>query len=257
MSYPTWETFITKWYHKRYSIQGWSNPQDTPLYNDNEKRESTIDFIPEPWWGNDGSTELHSVIINYNPGKAGPKQARTKVPYKGSYAADIVIPPYLSDTADWHERKRALPILDALHDLGFIPSGYNLQNHLSIELIPWHTSGINGTGYWAYVKNNIKRIYEDVICFAASESKKISNSKLKGVVLLRMSEKSFKRIKAYLTKKGITVTLKNPAKSEGKAKYVEYSITSLPDIRFILIWGAGIRNNLPNHADLKTIIASI
>ena len=256
MSYQFWENFVKDWNLGRTSIRGWTDPNLIPLLNSISTGSCSIDYIPEPWWGNDGSQPLHSIIINYNPGQGGPHQAKPTL-YNGSYASSIVNAGVFPKTDRWHEHKRAMPILDSLHRLGYVPGGYSIRNHLSIELIPWHTFGISGGGFWKYVQKNIIPIYENVICFSANEANRICNHKLHSVVLIRMSAYSFDRIAMLLNNAGITTTCIHPGVSVGNAKYAEYSIFRLSNTRFITIWGARLRNNMPIPEDLDGIISRL
>ena len=253
MSYSYWEGFVREWDAGTTAILDWSDPSLIPLMNNVSAKTHAIDYIPEPWWGNDGSQPLHSVIINYNPGQGRSIQAKP-TPYRNSYAFDIVNAKAFPKTARWHEQKRALPILDSLCRQQYIKKGYSLQNHLSIELIPWHTSGISADGYWKYVADNIRPIFEHVLCFAADQASRIANPKLKSIVLVRMSAASFDRIALLLNKVSIGTTCINGRISVGSANYAEYSISCLPNTRFFPIWGATLRNNMPYVVDIDGII---
>lgn len=256
MCYVYWENFIRAWDAGTSSILGWSDPNSIPLMNNVSAGTRANAYIPEPWWGNDGSQEIHSVIINYNPGQGGIVQMKP-TPFRNSYALDIVNAKAFPRTVQWHEKKRALPILDSLCRLHYIKKGYSLQNHLSIELIPWHTSGTSVDGYWKYVENNIQPIYEHVICFAADQARRVSNTKLKSKVLVRMSANSFDKIASLLNKAGIHTNCINSGVVVGNAKYAEYAIAQLPDVRFYPIWGTKLRNNLPSAADLDNILRQL
>lgn len=255
MSYHYWNDFVSQWFLGKKAILSWTDPDTIPLLNDPDKKDKSTLYVPEPWWGNDGSQPLHSVIINYNPGSGRQIQQRASLSYYGSYANDIVNSGVLPDTCCWHSSKRALPILSALKRCGHITGNYGWSNHLSIEMIPWHTKTVNAD-YWRYVKQNIKQIYENILCFAAEESRNITNNKLKSVVLLRMGEAKIRclindlnanRIQARFSQKMIF----------GDAILIEFSIPSIQGVRFYGISGRRLRNNLPLRNDLDAIINAI
>lgn len=118
MFYTYWNDFIKKWFSGCKNIDGWTEPAG----------KLSSHYIPEPWWGNDDSQPLHSIVVNFNPGKGGFPQKRenlTKV-FKSSYANDIVNNTTIQSgskewpncTRNWNLKKRAIPILqhlDMLH----------------------------------------------------------------------------------------------------------------------------------------------
>ena len=262
MSYNYWENFIKNWSAQKVS-QGWTDPDNMPLYNNPDKKDLTSLYIPEPWWGNDGTKPLHSVVINFNPGEGGPCQERGVIPYNGSYANDIVNNPnVLPCTRKWHANKRAKPILDALYNLGYIKVGYGLENHLSIELLPWHTANAQDKAYTQYQQMNINMVFEKVICFAANESRRIANKKLKNVVIMRMNGGRAKSVFEEMRKRIPNFQYKSQTLHVtpcGNGKYMEFQIHShgLNDIRFICIWGPRSRNNFPPKSALEDILRLI
>ncbi|MBR5035494.1 MAG: hypothetical protein IKX71_09335 [Bacteroidales bacterium] len=98
MNYNYWNIFVLGWSVGKKSIGGWTNPNSISLYNDSSQKDKSSLYIPEPWWGNDGSAPLHSVIINYNPGKAQSFQISGAVRVLHSYATEIVNSGLLSRT---------------------------------------------------------------------------------------------------------------------------------------------------------------
>lgn len=68
MNYVYWNDFVSLWFQGCKAILNWSDPDTIPLLNDPKVRDLSSLYVPEPWWGNDGSQPLYSVIINYNPG---------------------------------------------------------------------------------------------------------------------------------------------------------------------------------------------
>ena len=194
MSYNYWNQFINDWFKGSNTFPGWTPTKGT----------LSADYIPEPWWGNDGTKPLHSVVINFNPGQGGCCQLRSNLInyYKGSYANDFVnnttMQPnpkcWPNNTREWHCKKRAIPVLQ---HLGLSNSLINIDSHLSVELIPWHSNNIAGNHYRNYLKKNITAIYKNSICFAAHEAARIQNPKLNNVVLLKMSGKFTKSFWIY------------------------------------------------------------
>ena len=251
MNYSYWENFISKWNTgNSNAINGWTDPDSIHLYGCGNNLSSR--YIPEPWWGNDGNHVLHSVVINFNPGKGYQGQMKGIVPYKKSYANDVVNSGALSINDQWQWKNRAYPVLGALQRLG-IKKGYPcLREHLSIELIPWRTPSINAN-YWNYLHLNIKKVYDNSICFAANESKRIANHKLNSVVILRMSADTTTKLLKELNIIGIQCCT-GQVGTIGKGKYMNFQINNIPDVKFISIWGPTLRNNFPPQADLDNII---
>ena len=262
MSYKYWESFVKDWSKKKVSSV-WTNPDCLPLYNNPTKKDLTSLYIPEPWWGNDGTKPLHSVVINFNPGEGGPCQERGVIPYKTSYANDIVNNiNVLCKTREWHKNRRAMPVLNTLKNLECITGSFGLENHLSIELLPWHTANAQDKAYTQYQQMNINMVFEKVICFAANESRRIANKKLKNVVIMRMNGGRAKSVFEEMRKRIPNFQYKSQTLHItpcGNGKYMEFQIHShgLNDIRFICIWGPRSRNNFPPKSALEDILKSI
>lgn len=258
VNYNTWESCIADWYAGS-PMGTWTDPNTIPLLNNIALGSNSCDYIPEPWWGNhDMNIPLHSVVINFNPGRGKDIQLRNTVPYKGSYAKDIVDSSWLPKTAKWHENRRALPILNALKRIGVLPTNYipSLDNHLSVELIPWHTENIQrASGFHDYLKANILNVYEYAICFAAHESKRIANEKLRNVVILRLSETNTNKLLKLLDGIGFS-SIASPKRTVPgtKSHCLEFTINRLPGIRFFSIWGSDARNNFPKGSDMDYIL---
>ena len=255
--YHTWENCIRDWYNGN-SMGIWADPNNILLLNDSLSKCLSSEYVPEPWWGNhDIDVPLHSVVINYNPGQGDSLQHRNIIPYRSSYANDIVDSGYLPKTANWHFVRRAKPILSSLVRVGALPNYKpSLSNHLSVELMPWHTENIGAKcGFTNYFKNNIRNIYEYSICFAAHESKRIANDKLRNVVLLRLSGNRTKEMLKLLDGIGYHSVVKGINVVPGTTSYsMEYSIKRMSDVRFISIWGSRLRNNFPKGCDLDYIL---
>ena len=259
IGYNTWESCIEDWYAGR-PMGTWTDPNTIPLLNNIALGTKSSDYIPEPWWGNhDIDIPLHSVVINFNPGRGEDIQLRNTVPYKGSYATDIVDSGCLPKTAKWHENRRALPILNALKRIGrVLPTDYipSLDNHLSVELIPWHTENTSATcGFGQYLQANILNVYEYAICFAAHESKRIKNDKLKNKVILKLSGSTTAMILDLLNGIGYrSVVYPQQTVPGTRSHCLEFTIDRLPGIRFFSIWGSDARNNFPKGSDLDYIL---
>lgn len=258
IGYNTWESCIADWYAGR-SMGTWTDPNTIPLLNNIASGTKSSDYIPEPWWGNhDMDIPLHSVVINFNPGQGENIQHRNVIPYHGNYATDIVDSGWLPQTAQWHKNRRALPILNALKRIGVLPTNYipSLDNHLSVELIPWHTENTSAKcGFGQYLQENILNVYEYAICFAAHESKRIANEKLRNVVILRLSETNTKNLLNLLDGIGYS-SIASPKRTVPgtKSHCLEFTIDRLPGIRFFSIWGSYARNNFPKGSDMDYIL---
>ena len=258
ISYNTWESCIANWYAGR-PMGTWTDPNTIPLLNNIALGTKSSDYIPEPWWGNhDMDIPLHSVVINFNPGQGENIQHRNVIPYHGDYGRDIVDSGCLSKTAKWHKNRRALPILNALKRIGELPTNYipSLDNHLSVELIPWHTENIGrASGFRNYLMANILNVYEYAICFAAHESKRIANEKLRNVVILKLSETNTNILLKLLDGIGYS-SIASPKRTVPgtKSHCLEFTINRLPGIRFFSIWNSISRNNFPPAEDLDYIL---
>lgn len=262
MSYSYWETFFRDWAAGTKAINGWSNPDLVPLYNNNSSKDPSSNYVPEPWWGNDGTQPLHSVVINFNPGSGSPVQHTNSVKTKGftSYAA-LVNSGFLPKTTAWHFNNRAKPVLTVLNGLGCISqSAVTLQSHLSIELIPWHTEStdkIKNPGYNVYCQQNLKQIFDCSIRFAADQSRRIENDKLRNKVIVRVSANRMQELLNGFESIGHYSKVITPTTNCGNGRYMEFKFNSLPDVKFICIWGPSSRNNFPSRNDLKQIISQI
>lgn len=255
--YQYWEEFIKLWQCGKWK-DDWSNPDVFPLFNKTEGKELSSLFIPEPWWGNDGTQPLHSVVINFNPGEGGPEQKRSAFPHEFSYTHDVVGDSNrLLNTRKWHKSKRAMRILNTLYRIHCIKGSYSLENHLSVELIPWHTKNVTNN-YMPYLIKNIKAVYEHSISFAANESRRIQNDKLNSVVIVRTNDIKAQSVLDELKQNGILSEIQGKGmSSSGKGKYIKFRFLSLPDIRFICIWGEKSRNDFPPNKDMDYIMGMI
>lgn len=256
--YNAWEDFIKDWYNNKHLIGSWSDPDLIPLLNDTVSKSLASDYVPEPWWGNhDVNIPLHSVVVNFNPGYGESLQLKSSIPYHGSYANDIVDGGFLPKTEMWHATKRAKPIHDALIGLKIVkPGSISLQNHLSVELIPFHTQNIGREcGFLKYLKHNALSVMEYSLLFAANESRRIANGKLKNVVILKMSKDNTDVLLDLLSGVGYRCSKKvmNTVPKTSSHCY-EFAFNRIPGIRFISIWGSHSMNRFPKNSDLKYII---
>ena len=255
---------------KRYkNLTKWTYP----IFGRKEKKnvfyDSSIYYLPEPWWGNDGTQPLSAVVVNLNPGNGGFEQMIASLPdfvkysdfmremvdvYK-SNANSIV----LKATNDWHYNNRCIPIFRVLKMFG-ITDYLEYKNFLSIELLPWHTSRFINLG--KYPKDNVETIVKQSIFFATEASKNIKNDILRNKVLFRMS---IKTIKSIFSKTKFNIVEQKTKKMQDEfenANYVEFKILDnknnniFNDVRFYAIWQPFLlsMNNFPYSADLKRII---
>lgn len=262
-----WDRFVDRWYNGTMKADmltkncEWSDPCSIPLYNDKIGLSYSYDFLPEPWWGwnPERKLPLHSVVINYNPGSGGIVQHRNCIAYSGSYSG-IVNGGILPATEKWHYSKRALPVLRALESLNYISGPYSIWNHLSIEVLPWHTKTVNAN-YRKYITHglNATQIFEKVFMFAAVASSKIENKKLKDKVIVKMNESNIAFVLKALAGVGYTSKITVPVTScPGQdGKFLEFMIDHLPHTKFICIWGSKSRNNFPGKQAMEWILSNI
>ena len=254
--YQYWEGFFQQWKAGVKAINGWTDPDSLPLYNSDNKDLSSL-YVPEPWWGNDGSSPLHSVVINLNPGAGEDAQTRNSINTQNfpSYVA-LVNSCYLPETIAWHLRYRAEPILTALNSGGYISNkDISLTSHLSIELIPWHTQSADNT-YLKYCLLNLDNIFEYSIKFAAEQSRRIENDKLRNKVIVRMCVNRMSTLLKNFESIGQYSTIITSYATCGKGHYMILKFNSMPDVTFICIWIKG-SNRLPKAVDLSQIISRI
>lgn len=252
-----WDSFIKHWKGGSKAISGWSDPDSIPMYNNKEMKTLSSGYIPEPWWGNDGKSILHSVVINYNPGEGKQSQELKSLPTISSYADDIVNADLFPKTNCWHCRQRAMPILNSLKRLHQISGPYGVHNHLSIELIPWHTHNVDSL-YWEYLKNNAQNIYNNVLSFAAAESSRIDNDILKSIVLLRMSGDSVIKLLDALSNVDIYSTRHNIEHTKSDETHlIRFEFEQEPNVRFISFWGNHIRNGMPSPKEMDELLTMI
>ena len=270
MSYIFWNDFVDVWINNpinnnlNVNFLGWTNPNSIPLMNQGVN-DYSINYLPEPWWGNNGSHPLHSVIINYNPGLGGGNQSHlfssnllTACTYQTFVGNEVLgITNNFISTTRWHKSKRAKRILNRLSYLQIINNNEtNLENHLSIELIPWHTSNIATIDN--YINSNLKNIYQNCILFSASESNRIINPKLQNKVILRISGRATINLLNNFANANICnfiVTCPIGYTPFGNGGYFKFTIKQIPNVEFISLWGN--RNDLPPNIDLDWILQNV
>ncbi len=244
-----WDGFVNQWKQSKNSnaILCWADPDSNPkLLNDpsNNNDHSSL-YLPEPWWGNDGIDPLHSVVINFNPGEGGCCQTKSAMQSVGCYSKCVVKGNKLAKTEKWHLSNRAAPIQ---RSMGIKES---LDNHLSVELIPWHTKKVT-KDYWTYLENNIVQVYKHSIIFAAEESKHIQNACLKNVVIIRMNGDNTKKLLTVLKERLKVGVCMDYVMCEKDGKYLKFKVSDsnnpwINDVTFVSIWGPRSRNNFPKQ----------
>jgi hypothetical protein len=136
---------------------------------------------------------------------------------------------------------------------------YNqLNNHLSVELIPWHTCNIHTIN--GYINRNINPILIYCLCFAASQSLRIQNNKLRNKVILRLSGNSTIRILKDIAKFGFgsySIICGPNYTISGDGGYLKFSISCIKNVEFISIWGKRSRSNFPPIVDMDWIFSHI
>jgi hypothetical protein len=102
---------------------------------------------------------------------------------------------------------------------------------------------------------NILNVYEYAICFAAHESKRIANEKLRNVVILKLSETNTNILLKLLDGIGYS-SIASPKRTVPgtKSHCLEFTIDRLPGIRFFSIWGSTSRNDFPVGKDMDYIL---
>lgn len=283
--YAFWDDFVKEWClyiasGNSLSNNPWNNTINTlsnltkwhyPNFNNHISPKTpfdpTIQYIPEPWGGNDGTHPLQSVVINYNPGKGLPKQVGVSAPNFTTYHnAEINKGP---KEKNYNYKNRAKPIYDVLKILGVDLNGCDkLENHLSVELIPWHSKGFTKE-VLIYAQQNLNAIIEHSIKFAVEASKNICNDKLNRVVLFRISlsrliEIFDKTKNPYNTECEIVTCSKRNFNFLENANFAEFKILRngcdlFPDVRLISIWQPHrtSMNNFPYSADMLKIFGNI
>jgi hypothetical protein len=280
MSYTYWNTFIDTWRslpHKEYInafplapyhiINGWENPNLLPLYGTDGGLDLSLQYLPEPWWGNDGSSPLESVIINYNPAGLNKAYFGASSAQHYMHSSHLYGFPNYSDFIKnevsicstrfprkykFHFSDRANRVFGSLTRNRVHLVGSALKNHLSVELAPWYTPTSNLIR--PYILRNIKSVYDNCILFAANESRRIHNTVLKNKVIIRASRDFILSLLPYF---GSYTTSADRTTISGNGKWFSFSLDDIPGIEFVCIWGPKSRNDFPSHTDLDEILNAI
>lgn len=269
--YRYWDEFYKAWcHHNKTEIKnlGWDIPNFSGGSENMKnvlKKYKTIDLLPEPWWGNSGyiNKPLESVVINFNPGNGGNVQLRQNFSctYKYSRYVTDQIDKYINAgnnksicaTSNWHYTNRAIKIYETLKSHKY--NHYDLTNHLSIELVPWHS--ISSNDIIGYCAKNRYAIFDYCIKFAAEASKFIKNPQLHNIVILRMSSNFFKQIMGGIGGLNYVVQEKEINGTPSPSYYCIFEFLSIPEIWFVCIWGRYTRNSFPIKCDLETILEEV
>lgn len=265
--YDYWDKFVQEWKNQSWAninSMGWNTP--TFYGNDivNNPGICTTEFLPEPWWGNNGMHPISAVVINLNPGAGGNFHLHSNLQYIRNYSSfvDGLVGSYVSNNnpvplgiiCEWHYNNRALPIFEALQFNGVNLSGNDsLNNILSLELIPWHSMGWNNLGKYPQIHS--QSILDHVIKFAAEASRCIQNERLNRCVIVRTSLANIQAI----FKGRYTITQKETKIGISKYAEIRFNNIGIDDVRFVLIWQEKqlSRNNLPHCTDFIKIIQKI
>lgn len=225
-------------------------------------------YLPEPWWGwhPDNGEELHSVVLNLNPGSGGRLQSRCCVACvmgcpggNASYSSamtDGTLRTHLADTERWHHRRRYMPLLKALSadEKDIAP---DTRHHLSIELMPFHDAESNRI----YCRDNRDGMLRHALRFAARASRLVSPplcapdaaASLCNMVIARCAVDKIIEISG---EKAITDRSTMPAdKDKIKVETFRLKEAEFRDVLFVSLSGA--RNSLPSHESLKEILKTI
>jgi len=279
MSYTYWNNFIDFWrylppagytnpYPTAYTlIAGWTNPNQSPIFGTLSMRDLSLQYLPEPWWGNNRTHDLESVVINYNPAGLDRNywgvQANQHYNHSRTLFGFMDYSSFINNevlTASnrfpgkntFHYSNRAKRIFDSLSRIGVPLAGRRLENHLSIELAPWYTPKSNLI--FPYLRINIDNIYANCILFAANESTRIVNPVLKNKVIIRASKNSVLNLLPHL---GHYVIIYDETTPSGNGRYFKFRLNTIPNIEFVCIWGPNSRNDFPPSADLDIIMNAL
>jgi hypothetical protein len=277
MSYIFWNNFIDTWrclppneYLNHLPLApynlllGWTNPNLLPLYGTPNQRDLSLQYLPEPWWGNNGNYPLESVVLNYNPAglsdnyygnNAQQHFTNSRALFGFHHYSDFINNEVLvrsrrfpgKDT--FHYSNRANRVFDSLTRNGIPLVGNNLENHLSIELAPWYTP--NSNLILPYIMLNAVSVYNNCIMFAANESRRIINPILRNKVIIRASRDS---ILGLLPSFGPHRIIYDQTTVSGNGRWYKFILNAIPNIEFICIWGPKSRNDFPPNHDLDEIL---
>jgi len=282
MNYNYWNDFIDKWkkmspsqftstsqnFYKQF---GWTNPNMIPLLNFGIQ-DYSLKYLPEPWWGNSGSNIiLNSVVVNFNPGQAECIKLHNFSHNLYGFndfmsfvnSESLGLTTFFPNTNRWHKRNRSTRVFNTLKRLKTNLNGHeDLQNHLSIELIPWHTTNVRKIGL--YIKGNLNAIFDNSLSFAADQSRRIQNSLLNRKVIVRMSGNVTLDLLNQLGTINIQSNIIIPQDYtknhllNGIGGYMKFKFNKFQDVDFICIWGTGrTGNDFPPNQDMDWIFQNI
>lgn len=257
-----WDRFVQQWCYqnsKGFSLNHFQWPSG--LKNSDKKEDFSQFYLPEPYWGWTGTGKLEMVVLNYNPGSGRPVQHIDRFASLSNFSYQSFVKDQIDQysqnkckapfkvTCNWHYVNRRDPLAAFLTLKEYaIPVGYH--NHLSIELIPWHTKGIDSI--MDYLINNRTAINKYSLQFAIEACKKIANPILRNKLIIRTKWKNFQE---YL---GIPdgFRLKSEQKVEPVEKIIYNCVTLVNEIgiQILIIWGNISRNKLPPPETLVKLI---
>ncbi len=257
-----WDQFIQQWLQcspENRSSQYFEWP--STILNKIDPKDLSCNYLPEPYWGWTGTGNLEIVVLNYNPGSGRPVQHidrfSSSIDFKYKSFVKDQIDLYIQNqrrapfkvTCNWHFRSRRDPLATYLAMKEYaIPVGYH--NYLSIELIPWHTKGINSI--IGYLENNRKAIKKYSLQFAIKACQEIANPYLRNKLIIRTSWDKFQDCLGI--PEGFR--LKSKQKEEPAERVVYNCVTLINDYNteILIIWGNVSRNKLPPPEILLKLI---
>lgn len=268
--YRYWDEFVCEWKNFmsgggniaswcRYThLSQWLYPSFCNYIDKNNSSTPTIDYLPEPWWGNNGKHPLSAVVINLNPGKGGTSQHYTSlanIAYSAHVSQKVddfvnnkeykvyINNKYVTSTTEWLLTQRALPIFNAFPCLKV---NNKANNVLGVDLIPWHSE--KSATVTNYIKNNYNAIYNYSIKLALKASESIQFKLLCNVVFARVK---YSTIDDILTKNNVkhkTILTHNSCIvceiTENNRTYHLISVTSF-------------HNNMPSRSNIQETVLKL
>lgn len=275
--YDYWDSFINEWrcfacpsYKIPLGKRSWNIAQEKlypnitkwkyPSFLNAIQGKETVEYLPEPWWGNDGTHPLSAVVINLNPGEGGDSQLRTNLPRFSRYSRyvshkvnDFVnnkeFKIYLNNkrvksTTEWLLLQRALPIFNAFPGIPF----QSVENVLAVELFPWHSKAYKDT--CNYHINNCSEIFKYSIMFALEASEHVCYPELRNIVFARVRIQLLWNILKNIS--GINIqSINYKFKMLGKE---EIFIINYNGKCYYIIANNNSFNNLPSKGTMRNIV---
>lgn len=201
--YNYWDRFVLNWYMSHKPLPCWS---ENDINNSAQvSGDMSNKYLPEPWWGYNGSGDLSAVVLNTNPGKGGYSQKKGNLKNFTNYKQYVTKKvnrfyknkerkiynkdnDYVMSTSEWLLTQRAKPLFNAFNSI----RNRTVKNILGVELIPWHSESSQLVE--TYIDKNLNVIYHKSIRFALLASEKISVPELRYVVFARVSKNRINRI---------------------------------------------------------------